>query len=457
MIVESEILPGNRHNVSLASEGFDPISNSAEKIECYQRLESEIYSKELADGHVYCNATWDGLSCWPTTPAGSVAYVPCFAEFNGVHYDTNKNASRLCLENGTWLPWSNYRSCQPLQLHEHEFLQVLWDMKEAATIYYVGYGISLVALSLALFVFSHFKDLKCLRNTIHSNLMATYLLIDVTWILTATLQSNPNPFTAKVACFLVILLTYLMGTNFFWMLVEGLYLYMQVVKTFSIENINLKIYAAIGWGIPAIIAAAWAITKVLASGTPDGPLSQSSCPWQNKDYYDYVFSCPVMVVLLINIFFLTRIMWVLITKLRASNSVESRQYKKAAKALLVLIPLLGVTYIIVIATPSDPVAEVVFIYIQATFLSIQGFMVAILYCFLNGEVQNSLRHHFGRWKTQKSIDRSRSNSLWQSRASQRQSSKRTVRQGTVSSMVRLTNDSIKTKSVKGPPDLQNMV
>ncbi|GFY40283.1 diuretic hormone receptor [Trichonephila inaurata madagascariensis] len=195
----------------------------------------------------YCNATWDGLSCWPTTSGGSVAYVPCFAEFNGVHYDTSRNASRLCLENGTWLPWSNYRSCQPLKLHEHEFLQVLWDMKEAATIYYVGYGISLVALSLALLVFLRFKDLRCLRNTIHTNLMVTYLLIDVTWILTATLQSNPNPFTAKLACFLVILLTYLMGTNFFWMLVEGLYLYMQVVKTFAIEDIHLRTYAGIGW------------------------------------------------------------------------------------------------------------------------------------------------------------------------------------------------------------------
>ncbi|GIY72250.1 diuretic hormone receptor [Caerostris extrusa] len=239
------------------------------------------------------------------------------AVFRGIQWSPLRhkqlsNASRLCQTNGTWLPWSNYRSCQPLQLHEHEFLQVLWDMKEAATIYYVGYGVSLIALSLALLVFSRFKELRCVRNTIHSNLMATYLLIDVTWILTATLQSNPNPFTAKIACFLVILLTYLMGTNFFWMLVEGLYLYMQVVKTFSTEDIPMKIYTGIGWGIPAIIASAWAITKLLASEAPEGPLAQNSCPWQNKDYYDYVFSCPVMVVLLINIFFLIKIMWVLI-------------------------------------------------------------------------------------------------------------------------------------------------
>ncbi|GIX78705.1 diuretic hormone receptor [Caerostris darwini] len=233
--------------------------------------------------------------------------------------------------------------------------------------------------------------------------MVTYLLIDLTWIITATLQSNPNPTFAKVACFLVILLTYLMATNFFWMFVEGLYLYMLVVKTFSIDKIQFRTYVCIGWGIPAIVAAAWAIVKGTAGGVSEEPLAQRGCPWQNKDYYDYVFSCPVMLVLVINIFFLAKIMWVLITKLRASNTVESKQYRKAAKALLVLIPLLGVTYIVVIATPSEPVAEVVFIYIQATLLSIQGFVVAVLYCFLNGEVQNSLRHHLERWRTQKTV------------------------------------------------------
>ncbi|KAG8187495.1 hypothetical protein JTE90_022888 [Oedothorax gibbosus] len=400
MLQENENSIKSANNVSIEKDPFEDIG-SLEEADCYLDSLSQEYPD---DGKIYCNVTWDGISCWPITAAGSPASVPCFEEFNGVRYDTNTNASRECLSNGSWVPWSNYRGCKPLT-HEDDLndFKVLWDMKEAATIYYVGYGISLVALSLALFVFFHFKDLRCLRNTIHTNLMITYLLLDLTWIITATLQSNSNPSAAKVACILVILLTYLMATNFFWMFVEGLYLYMLVVETFSIDKIQFRTYVAIGWGIPAFVAAAWAIVKGTAGGAAEEPLAQRGCPWQNKDYYDYVFSCPVMLVLLINIFFLAKIMWVLITKLRASNTVESKQYRKAAKALLVLIPLLGVTYIVVIATPSDPVAEVVFIYIQATLLSIQGFVVAVLYCFLNGEVQNSLRHHLERWKIQKSV------------------------------------------------------
>lgn len=93
------------------------------------------------------------------------------------------------------------------------------------------------------------------------------------------------------------------------------------------------------------------------------------------------------------------IMFVLITKLRASTSIESRQYRKAAKALLVLIPLLGLTYVLLLVIPASGNAKVVFTYLQATLYSTQGLLVAVLYCFLNGEVRQCLRLHLTRWRT----------------------------------------------------------
>jgi len=49
----------------------------------------------------------------------------------------------------------------------------------------------------------------------------------------------------------------------------------------------------------------------------------------------------------------------------------SLDYRKAAKALLVLIPLLGVTYLLVIVTPQQMTAKMIFTYIQAALLSSQ--------------------------------------------------------------------------------------
>ncbi|XP_022240360.1 diuretic hormone receptor-like [Limulus polyphemus] len=388
-------------------------------------LKFSTNSSPLEKGEpIQCNVTWDGVSCWPPTPAGFKAEISCFSELKGIRYDTSQNASRLCYENGTWANRSDYSNCKHL-LTEDEFLKVLWDVKEATTVYYVGYGVSLIALLAALSIFLYFKDLRCLRNTIHTNLFITYILLDLTWIVTAKLQLQINPTVAgtKAACVLTIFLTYLMGTNFFWMFVEGLYLYVLVVKTFSIDIFKIHSYLLVGWGLPAIVLLIWAPVKAFFS--PSSTDKFLLCPWQSRDNYDYIFISPVILVLVVNMFFLGQIMWVLITKLRAATTIEHKQYRKAAKALLVLIPLLGVTYVLVIVTPTHRTARVIFTYVQATLLSTQGLSVSILYCFLNGEVQNTLRQHLQRWKTSRSVGGSTRYSITYRFSSSRKSSRLT--------------------------------
>lgn len=62
---------------------------------------------------------------------------------------------------------------------------------------------------------------------------------------------------------------------------------------------------------------------------------------------------------------------VLITKLRSANTVETRQYRKASKALLVLIPLLGITYLVVLAGPNEGFGSYIFVFARALLLSTQ--------------------------------------------------------------------------------------
>nr|XP_027202966.1 diuretic hormone receptor-like [Dermatophagoides pteronyssinus] len=344
----------------------------------------------------YCPSAWDGASCWMRTLAGNEAIIPCFSHFNGIKYDTSQNATRMCLPNGTWAERADYDQCKAL----NTAIPIPIENLHTTYIYYFGYGLSLLALSIALFIFLYFKDLRCVRNIIHTNLMATYLLIAICWITTDRLHAYPSPTSQKASCITVILLTYLMGTNFFWMFVEGLYLYILVVKTFSIEFVKITKYLIIGWAFPALIILCWLLTKFYFSNY-DSELVQ--CPFQAQDEYDNIYKVPILVVLIINIFFLGKIMWVLITKLRSSNSIESKQRRKAAKALLVLIPLLGVGYMFVLVTPTHPTAKWIFQYSQAILVSTQGFTVAVLYCFCNGEVRNSLRNHFQRFRLRRTL------------------------------------------------------
>ncbi|GFQ88830.1 diuretic hormone receptor [Trichonephila clavata] len=139
----------------------------------------------------YCNTTWDGLSCWPPTKAGTTVIIKCMEFLNRVPYDTTQNATRECHANGTWAPRSDYSECRPLDQKDESF-ENLWDIKDAHTIYSIGYGLSLIALVIALWIFLYFSDLRCLRNTIHTNLLVTYLFIDLTWIITAALQTSTS-------------------------------------------------------------------------------------------------------------------------------------------------------------------------------------------------------------------------------------------------------------------------
>lgn len=169
------------------------------------------------------------------------------------------------------------------------------------------------------------------------------------------------------SCYTAIFMAYFIGTNFLWMFVEGLYLYILVVKTFSIELVNLHKYYAIGYGIPAVVVAVWAPLKWNFGKVSPG----LTCVFQDKNEYDYIFVVPLCIVLAVNIFFLGKIMFVLITKLRSATTAESKQYRKAAKALLVLIPLLGLTYLLVITTPSERMAKIIVTYLHAVLISTQ--------------------------------------------------------------------------------------
>ncbi|XP_056633381.1 diuretic hormone receptor-like [Diorhabda sublineata] len=358
--------------------------------QCKAKYATETQNLSETQPQRFCKVISDSVLCWPPTPYNSTATIRCFSELFNIKYDDTQNATRECLWNGTWSK-SNYSACR-------EIIALPADVETQTTIYFIGYTLSLVTLAIAMTIFTYFKELRCLRNTIHMNLMLSYILTYCMWIVTL-ISLN---FGGSILCiFIVTLLHYFHITTFFWMFVEGLYLYILVVETLTRENFKLRVYAFIGWGMPMIFVLIWASVKSVIPANDD---LANTCRWFESHTIDWIFQAPTLVVLLLNLVFLLCIMWVLITKLRSANTVETQQYHKAAKALLVLMPLLGITYVITIYAPTpDKTSINVFECTRAVLLSTQGFTVALFYCFLNTEVQNTLRHHFENWKTRRSL------------------------------------------------------
>jgi hypothetical protein len=90
----------------------------------------------------------------------------------------------------------------------------------------------------------------------------------------------------------------------------------------------------------------------------------------------------------LNFIFLLNIIRVLIVKLRQSHTSEVEQARKAVKAAFVLLPLLGITNMLSMTNaPLGSVSEfAVWSYVTHSLTSFQGFFIAMIYCFLNGEV-----------------------------------------------------------------------
>lgn len=65
-----------------------------------------------------------------------------------------------------------------------------------------------------------------------------------------------------------------------------------------------------------------------------------------------------------NLFFLLNIIRVLVTKLRDTHRVESNMYMKAVRATLILVPLLGIQFVIFPWRPENRIAGEVYEYIM---------------------------------------------------------------------------------------------
>ena len=78
---------------------------------------------------------------------------------------------------------------------------------------------------------------------------------------------------------------------------------------------------------------------------------------------------------------------------------HDRRHFKAAKALVIVIPLLGFTYLLTFIGPSkenNPLAYTIFQSVRAVLLSTQGAVITLPYCYLNSEVQGVIKNRWNR-------------------------------------------------------------
>ncbi|NWU68747.1 PTH1R protein, partial [Pterocles burchelli] len=405
------------------------------KEKCLRDIKTQL--EKIKDSS--CLPEWDGIICWPTGSPSQEVAVPC----PDYIYDFNHHghAYRYCSADGTWAvalssnkTWANYTECALLfssqsRSREKEVFDRLHLM------YTIGYSISLASLIVAVCILSYFKRLHCTRNYIHVHLFASFIcraasiFVKDMVLYSGTLASEtekmreddfkaemgpspgqrshlasdaPRPEAGsgekgiEVGCKVVVtLFLYFLATNHYWILVEGLYLHSLIFMAFLSNKNYLWVLIIIGWGLPAVFVSVWASVRASLADTQCWDLSAGNMKW--------IYQVPILAAIVVNFFLFLNIVRVLASKLWETNTGKPdprQQYRQLLKSTLVLMPLFGVHYVVFMAMPYTEVSGVLWqiqMHYEMLFNSSQGFFVAFIYCFCNGEVQAEIKKaHFRR-------------------------------------------------------------
>ncbi|XP_077591232.1 glucagon receptor isoform X2 [Stigmatopora nigra] len=366
-----------------------------------------------------CNRTFDKYACWPDGPPNTTVSVSCPWFLPWYHKVQHGLVYQECDANGQWLT-KNTSECDsngPSQFYGH--IRIM---------YTVGYSLSLVALVLALSILIFFRKLHCMRNNIHMNLFASFILRALSILIKDALMeanitsqdlswdqeqgfsrasvspvdllvNNQITVSCRVAA---VMMQYSILANSYWLLVEGIYLHNLLVITVFTERNYFQIYLCIGWGTPLLFLVPWVIAKYL--------YENHECWGQNINMnYWWIIRSPILVAVVINFLIFIHIIKILVSKLRA-HQMRYTDYKfRLAKSTLTLIPLLGIHQVVFIyvtdeATETTIGLRLTKLVIDLFFSSFQGLLVAILYCFVNKEVQSEVLKKWKRWKLGRNIE-----------------------------------------------------
>uniref|UniRef100_UPI0037E71D6E secretin receptor-like n=1 Tax=Semicossyphus pulcher TaxID=241346 RepID=UPI0037E71D6E len=362
-----------------------------------------IQSRKATENNtiVHCKGMWDDLNCWPPASLGETVTQPCpIHEF----FSSEGKVHRNCSANG----WSDL-----LVPHEdacsYTFNETLHFLGEVdyhlyfsyvKTMYTVGYTLSLISLTIAITIFCLFRKLHCTRNYIHIQMFVSFILRAVfIFIRDSLLFTNEELYHCDyypVACKLVLLFSnYSILANYSWLLAEGHFLFTLVSRSFFSLKKHLAWYIALSWGLPVVVIASWGCSKYF--------YEDEGC-WESRrhEWIWWILRVPVLLTISVNLIFFLGILRILMSKLRMPDAQwnEFSQYKRLIKSTFFLVALFGLHYILFVFLPVEVSSSVfqIWTFAELALSSTQGCVVAVLYCFMNGEVQHEFQRRWRRWR-----------------------------------------------------------
>ncbi|XP_071959426.1 uncharacterized protein [Antedon mediterranea] len=238
----------------------------------------------------------------------------------------------------------------------------------------IGLSLSVVTLIICLLVYVVLRcDKMSVRHKIHVNLIVCMLGVDLLF-LTAI-----NKTEQKSCKFVAILLHYLIFCMFMWMLAEACFLVIKVIKNAS-NKLKLMHYMLFCYLTPACFIGVFAAVRYDCYVTETMCWLRSSCR--------LVFAIPALLIVGVNIVVLAKMVYVIYKRsgpmLRKPPKIqkEYKQLRTAVRGSFVLLPILGVTWVL----GAFANASLFVVYLFNILNSLQGVFVFVVCCLLDNEI-----------------------------------------------------------------------
>ncbi|CAJ1060413.1 growth hormone releasing hormone receptor%2C like [Xyrichtys novacula] len=239
--------------LTLAAAALSSLHPECEFIFQLQREEQNClqYIKEQGNRSIEgCRPFWDAVLCWPHAVVGETVHRACPAVFS-LFKNSTGSVSRNCTPDGWSRPFLPHHIACSVDADIPETEQSYFATVKL--IYTIGYSISLTVLTVAVLVLLLFRRLRCARNFIHIQLFTTFILKAVAvFIKDATLFSSDDTNHCTLSTFAckasVVFCHYCVMANFFWLLVEALYLNSLLLSSFYHSRRCLWGFSLLGWG-----------------------------------------------------------------------------------------------------------------------------------------------------------------------------------------------------------------
>ncbi|XP_063737768.1 adhesion G-protein coupled receptor G5-like isoform X2 [Eleginops maclovinus] len=223
------------------------------------------------------------------------------------------------------------------------------DLQILTYITQIGCSISLFALIITVLLFITKRKVRAdISMKVHINLAIALILLNVHFLPSQTVAAQ---YSKELCFYIAVSLHYSLLATFSWMALEGLHLYLLLVRVFNIyiRKYLLKL-SVVGWGLPAVIVALVVIFDQSSYGRV--PLDTT---YTNSTQICYIRDTKVKMVTTVGVFglvFLLNVIMLGVTvrrivslhKFKKYGQSDSNRAKKDICMLLGVTTLLGITW-----------------------------------------------------------------------------------------------------------------